>query len=148
MDKADTSNNWNYNPKLRGFAKHNRENMTKAEACLWKYVIGRRQFMGYRFNRQKPIGGYIVDFLCKELRLIIEVDGLTHQFEEVAKKDIIREEELKAMGFTIIRFEGSDVLNDIANVERTLLHYVEIFHQESNLPLPPREGNSVQQQEE
>ncbi|NGF56963.1 endonuclease domain-containing protein [Parapedobacter sp. SGR-10] len=125
MEKANNSNHWNYNPTLRTFATRNRRDMTKAEACIWKYLLSGRRLMGYRFNRQRPIGNYIADFLCKELMLIIEVDGLTHQFEEVYRKDRAREQVLQEMGFTIIRFDDKEVLQDIANVERTLIHYIE-----------------------
>jgi len=131
MKKADSSNHWNYNLKLKNFARSNRKDMTKAEACLWKYLLSGRQLMGYRFNRQRPVGNYIADFLCKELMLIIEVDGITHQFEEVNKKDIVREKALKEIGFTIIRFDDNEVLCDMANVERTLIHHIETYNNDN-----------------
>lgn len=127
MEEANNSNHWKYNPKLRVFATSNRKNMTKAEACLWKYLLGGRRLMGYRFNRQRPVGDYIADFLCKDLMLIIEVDGLTHQFEEIAKKDQSREKVLQAMGFNIVRFNDDEILYDIVNVKRTLLRYIETY---------------------
>src|SRR5690554_5475367 len=55
MKEANKSNFWKYNPELNSFAKQNRRNMTKAEACLWKYLLGGRQLMGYMFNRQRPV---------------------------------------------------------------------------------------------
>ena len=85
--------------------------------------------MGYRFNRQRPVGDYIADFLCKELMLIIEVDGLTHQFEEVRENDVQREKTLETLGFTVIRFDDDEVLNDINNVRRTLLYFIETFEE-------------------
>ncbi len=127
MKKADSYNHWHYNPKLKRFAASNRQAMTKAEACLWKYLLGRRQLMGYRFHRQRPVGNYIADFLCKELMLIIEVDGLTHEFEEVAEKDLSREKKLREMGFAVIRFDDNEVLQDMVNVERALIHYIESY---------------------
>ncbi len=78
--------------------------MTKAEACLWKFVLGAKQMMGYQFRRQRPVLNYIADFMCKELNLIIEVDGITHQWEGVADNDLIREEKLTSVGFYILRF--------------------------------------------
>jgi very-short-patch-repair endonuclease len=129
MEQANKSNFWNYNPNLKSFAKQNRRSMTKAEACLWKYLLGGRQLMGYRFNRQRPVGNYIADFLCKELMLIIEVDGLTHQFDEVRENDILRETALEALGFTVIRFDDDEVLNDIDNVRRTLMYFIETFEE-------------------
>ncbi|MCW3076617.1 MAG: hypothetical protein JWO32_1226, partial [Bacteroidetes bacterium] len=55
----------------------NRSQMTKSEVCLWKYAFRAKQ-MGYTFNRQQPVLNYIADFMCNELKLIIEVDGYTH----------------------------------------------------------------------
>ena len=84
MDQSATpKNNWNYGKDLRAFARENRKSMSKAEDCIWKYLLSRRQLLGYRFLRQRPIDRYIADFMCKELMLVIEVDGITHQFEEV-----------------------------------------------------------------
>lgn len=116
--------NWNYNKSLRGFARKNRSDMTKAEACIWKYLLSNKQLMGYRFLRQRPIGPYIVDFFCKELRLIIEIDGITHQFEENQEKEEIRSKALKNMGFFIVRFSDDEVLKDMDNVERTLITHI------------------------
>lgn len=73
-----------YNKKLQPYASKNRKQMTKAEACLWKYVL-KAKMTGYTFNRQRPVLNYIADFMCKEKKLIIEVDGITHTFEEVIK---------------------------------------------------------------
>jgi very-short-patch-repair endonuclease len=88
MDRASRDNLWHYNPNLKHFAKNNRNTMIKAEACLWKFVLSRRQMEGYKFRRQRPILNFIADFMCKELMLIIEVGGLTHQWAEVAENDI------------------------------------------------------------
>ena len=117
------SNN-NYNKNLKQLARKLRKNPTKAETVMWHEVLGEKQMMEYRFLRQRPIGNYIVDFFCKELKLIIEVDGYTHQFEEVAAKDQLRENELKEMGYFILRFEDSEVLSDINNVVRTIENWI------------------------
>ena len=77
MESVDKTNLFHYNKNLQSFANINRKNMTKAEACLWKFVLGGRQMMGYQFRRQRPVLNYIADFMCKELNLIIEVDGIT-----------------------------------------------------------------------
>lgn len=68
-------------------ARAMRKNMTKAEACLWKYALRAGQMNGYTFYRQRPVLNYIADFLCKELNLIIEVDGITHLDKETLEKD-------------------------------------------------------------
>lgn len=122
---ATPKNNWNYGKDLRAFARENRKSMSKAEACIWKHLLSRRQLLGYRFLRQRPIDRYIADFMCKELMLVIEVDGITHQFEEVVRNDDIRQKRLEEMGFTVLRFQDEEVLNDLNNVERTLLRFIE-----------------------
>jgi very-short-patch-repair endonuclease len=114
--QADKSNHYAYNPRLRKFAGNLRTDMTKAEACLWKYALKGKARKGYGFRRQRPALKYIADFMCKELKLIIEVDGITHTWPEVIEKDKIREEHLRAAGFEVIRFTDDEVLNDINRV--------------------------------
>ena len=104
-----------YNKNLQLFANENRKQMTKAEACLWKYALRAKQ-MGYTFNRQRPVLNYIADFMCKELKLIIEVDGYSHLLEDVIKNDTIRQQKLENAGFKIIRFKDKEVLNEIKRV--------------------------------
>jgi very-short-patch-repair endonuclease len=124
MFEANKSNHFQYNKGLKSFASHNRKNMTKAEACLWKYAIGGKQMMNYQFRRQRSVLNYIADFMCKELLLIIEADGLTHQWEGANEKDQVREQELKKIGFTVLRFSDNEILNDINNVIRTIESYI------------------------
>lgn len=116
---AGPENNWKYGKDLRAFARENRKSMSKAEVCIWKYLLSGRQLRGYRFLRQRPIDRYIADFMCKELMLVIELDGITHEFEEVIENDNIRQKRLEEMGFTALRFQDEEVLNDLKNVERT-----------------------------
>lgn len=108
-----------YNKKLQPFANKNRKQMTKAEACLWKYALRAKQ-MGYTFNRQRPVLNYIADFMCKELKLIIEVDGYSHLLEEVIENDMIRQRKLEDAGFKVIRFKGEEVLKDIKRVREII----------------------------
>ena len=93
-----------YNPKLKELARQLRNNSTKAEIRLWQYLKG-KQMLGYDFHRQKSIDNFIADFYCFKLRLIIETDGFTHQFEDVYQKDILKENRLKELGFTVLRFD-------------------------------------------
>ncbi len=136
MEQADKSNTFHYNKNLRPFANSNRKNMTKAEACLWKFVIGGRQMMNYQFRRQRPVLNYIADFMCKELMLIIEVDGITHQWEEFYKNDLIREEKLKEIGFHILRFNDDEILSDINNVIRAIEFYIKDFEEKKKITTP------------
>jgi len=83
--KPEKRNYYLYNRDIQPYANGLRKSMTKAEACLWKYVLRARGLKGYPFRRQRPVLNYIVDFFCKELSLIIEVDGITHSWEEEQK---------------------------------------------------------------
>ncbi|NEU06750.1 endonuclease domain-containing protein [Flavihumibacter sp. R14] len=111
--EANKENLYAYNTNLQPYASSFRRQMTKAEACLWKYVVKARKLRGYQFRRQRPVLQYIADFMCMELMLIIEVDGITHDWEETHKRDRKREQELGAAGFTVLRFTDEDILKDI-----------------------------------
>ncbi len=114
--RASKANYCAYNRSLKALAKKLRKNMTKGEACLWKYVLKARHMKGYSFRRQWPVLDYIADFMCKELLLIIEVDGISHELPGIAIKDKIRQNELEKAGFTVLRFSDDDVLTDINGV--------------------------------
>lgn len=118
-----------YNPKLKEFARQLRNNSTKSEIRLWKCLKG-RQMCGYDFHRQKPLLNFIADLYCYELRLVIELDGYTHQFEETIIKDEIKERELKEIGLNVLRFEDNEVMNDIENVLRTIENYIQQYEAE------------------
>jgi len=113
-------NNLNYNKRLRPFAKQLRGSMTKAEASLWKYALRASGIKGYQFRRERPVLNYIADFMCKELKLVIEVDGLTHQWEETFAKDEQKDTDLKNAGFTVLRFSDNEVLQNLPNVVRNI----------------------------
>jgi very-short-patch-repair endonuclease len=101
-------------------AKRLRSDQTKAELLLW-YHLRAHRFFGFKFKRQKPVGRYIVDFLCVEHRLVIEVDGGQHN-EEQADYDRLRDLYLKKRGLTVLRFWNNDVLgNTEAVLERIRL---------------------------
>jgi len=99
--------------------------MAKAEACLWKYALSKRQMLGCQFRRQRPISNYIVDFVCLPLKLIIEVDGYSHQIQENEVNDIKRQKHLEDLGFTVLRFKDEDVLKRIQEVRRIILNNLE-----------------------
>ncbi len=120
------SNN-HYNKHLKHPAKRLRNEMTKAEASLWKYILSKRQVYGQQFRRQRPIDNYIVDFVCLPLNLIIEVDGITHTYEEVTGNDKIRQLKLESLGFKIIRFTDEEVLTSISSVYRNIAYEVEVL---------------------
>ncbi len=88
--------------------------MTLSEVLLWQEI--RKKNLGIEFHRQVPIDNYIVDFYCHELMLAIEVDGSSHNFDEVYEKDIIRQQTLENLGVKFIRVDDIDVKKDVNNV--------------------------------
>jgi very-short-patch-repair endonuclease len=123
--KAESSNHHTYNKDLKSLARSLRKNMTKSEACLWKYVLKGRRLKGYQFNRQRPVINYIADFMCKELNLIIEVDGITHNDEDVIRNDKFRQQKLEEAGFYVMRFSDEEVLNHINNVQQRIETWID-----------------------
>ena len=124
MPKANKSNFNLYNPSLRKYAVENRNASTKAEACLWKYVLRARKMKGYSFLRQRPVLNYIADFMCKELKLIIEVDGLTHSYEQTTEKDNFRQKALEKAGFKLLRYTDEEVLTALNRVQESIKDYI------------------------
>ena len=118
------SNN-HYNKNLKEFARSLRNNSTLTEVILWDKLLKRRQLRGYPFLRQRPLKNFIVDFFSKDLKLIIEVDGEIHKFQK--KKDKQREEEIKKLGFSVIRFQNEDILYELINVQRILESFIDEF---------------------
>ena len=110
-----------YNPKLKALAAQLRSRGTKSEILLWNQLKG-GQLNGLRFIRQKPIGDFIVDFYCKEVGLVIELDGLSHQCNEVMDLDERKQSCLESIGLKVIRFEDEDLIRDIRNVMRVIEH--------------------------
>jgi very-short-patch-repair endonuclease len=117
-----------YNPKLKELAKKLRQNMTFSEVKLWNELKS-GQMMGYDFDRQRPIGNYIIDFYCKDLQLALEVDGITHEDEKVMLKDEVRQEEIEMFGVSFLRFDALLVVNKVGavinEIERWILDYEE-----------------------
>ena len=140
--KADTTNNYAYNKILQPFANKLRKEMTKAEACLWQYALHAGHRKGYQFRRQRPALRYIADFLCKELKLVIEVDGITHQDDETGEKDKQKTSDLESAGFKVIRFTDEEVLKNMNGVMKKIERVVEEMEMSSPPPAPPPAGDS------
>ena len=98
-------------------ARQLRQRMTDTERFAWSRLRSRR-FAGYKFRRQMPIGPYIVDFICLQRRLIIELDGGQHT--ERAQYDQQRTAWLEGQGFKVIRFWDHDVFKDWDTVEEVI----------------------------
>ena len=103
---------------LKEYAKENRRHMTDAEKALWNII--RQPICSYKFRRQHPIYDYIVDFICIEKKLIIEVDGAYHSEPQQQEDDSIRTDILSTMGYKVIRFTNEEVLSNPKAVLRTI----------------------------
>lgn len=99
---------------LKEFAKKNKQHPTEAEKLLWECLRGKN--LWFKFNRQHIVGDYIVDFICIEKSLVVEVDGGYHSEYEQIQKDEMRTESLRRMGFRVIRFANEDVYGHIQDV--------------------------------
>ena len=110
-----------YNKQLKLFARDNRNSSTRREIRLWCEIL-KASKTGYQFLRQRPILNYIADFLCKELKLIIEVDGISH--DSKTHQDIKRDEDLRAIGFTVLRFSDREIFEELESVESRIAIWI------------------------
>jgi len=106
-----------FNPKLKERARELRKAGNLSEVLLWNQVKN-KQFLGLDFDRQKIIGNYIVDFYCKNLGVVIEIDGITH--EGKIEYDKQRDDYLKSLGLKIIHILDSDIKNNLSGVTEFL----------------------------
>jgi very-short-patch-repair endonuclease len=88
--------------------------MSPPEVILWQHL--RMSPGGVKFRRQHPIGRCVCDFYCPSAKLVIEVDGDVHDFEEQAEYDERRDEELRARGYLVLRILAADVYADVEQV--------------------------------
>ncbi len=99
--------------RLTHLARGLRKRSTDAERSLW-WRLRARQLGGLRFRRQEPIGRYIVDFVCYEKRLVIEIDGGHHALQR--DEDDARDQWLEDQGFQVLRFLDTEVLTNLEGV--------------------------------
>ena len=113
----------NYNQNLKPFARRLRNEGTKGEAILWLNALKARKMYGYQFNRQYPIGNYIVDFICRKLNLIVEIDGNSHFLKST--EDRKRQDYLEGLGYLILRFSEGEVIHRLDDVVGQISYAVE-----------------------
>ena len=106
--------------KQRSNARRMRKSMTEAELKLWNALRAHR-LDGLGFRRQMPIAGYIVDFACPAMKLVVELDGSQHAEGFAVRRDQVRTARLEADGWTVLRFWNDDVLKSIDDVCRHIL---------------------------
>jgi very-short-patch-repair endonuclease len=104
-------------PPHRTFARSMRADSTKAENVLWQ-ALRNKQLEGLKFKRQVPLDGYILDFVCLDVRLIVEVDGGQHS---ESASDAARDRHFEAAGFRVLRCWNDDVLKNIDGACQAIL---------------------------
>ena len=97
-------------PLLKKFAEENRAKPTQAENVLWN-LLKAKQLLGYKFRRQHIMGNYIVDLVCLDKRVVVEIDGLIHQLPENLESDELRTKWLNEKGFKVLRVTNEQVVN-------------------------------------
>ena len=107
-----------YNKEHKHLARQLRTHGTPGEAILWTHVLRAKKFYGLQFNRQFSIDNYIVDFICRKEKLIVELDGKSHDHKQI--QDQVRDARLNELGYNVIRIAESDVKYDLPNVIRTI----------------------------
>ncbi|MFC1597454.1 endonuclease domain-containing protein [Planctomycetota bacterium] len=102
-------------PMMIDRARKLRHESTPPEQILWSVLRGRR-LAGLKFRRQEPIGPYVVDFCCRQLKLIVELDGMSH--DETGELDEVRSRWLEEQGYRVLRVTNWDVNEDLEAVAR------------------------------
>lgn len=105
-----------------------RRSMTDAEQAMWR-ILRSRHLSGFKFRRQHPIGPFVVDFVCLEYKLVLELDGGHHAMQQEA--DTERTSHLQHLGFRVLRFWNNEVLAEMEGVAARVLATL------TPTPLPP-----------
>ena len=122
--------------RTRDFARGQRDEPTRAEALFWQAVRNRR-FMALKFKRQMAIGPFIADFCCFKHKLVIELDGETHESLEARTRDVIRTAFLKGEGYRVLRFPNERVLGNFEFVLREVASVLGLAGLPSSDPASP-----------
>lgn len=122
LNLMGTSEALRHREKLK-FKRDLRKNLTPAECVLWQ-ELRNRKFIGTKWKRQDTIGQFIADFLCKEHRIIVEVDGGIHETQQ--EYDRLRTEIINVYGYRVIRFKNEEVLGELSTVLQRIAE--EIMH--------------------
>lgn len=110
--------------KVKHLAREMRKEPTDAENILWQELRGHK-LNRLKFRRQHSIGRFVVDFYCREKKLIIEVDGEIHDYQK--EYDSIRQEFLEELGYAVLRFENAEIINNIEKVLEMIKSFINNF---------------------
>jgi very-short-patch-repair endonuclease len=119
-----------YNQNLKPFVRQLRKEGTRGEAMLWFYALKARKMYGHQFNRQFPIGNYIVDFICRKLNLIVEIDGSSHLSKSESDRE--RHDYLERLGYNVLRFSEAEVVHKLDDVVAKISYAVESLEMKSS----------------
>ena len=131
IGKPEAMPNWK--PRNTSRARELRNAATPAERRLWEYLAKGR--LGAKFSRQMPVGPWYADFLCRELKLVVELDGFSHEVQP--EKDERRDADLRARGYAVLHFTNDDVMKDAEGIARAIQSKIEELRTSS---LPPAGG--------
>jgi len=123
-----------YNNYLKKLSRDLRSNSTVSEILLWNEIKSRKM-MGYQFMRQKPVKNYIVDFYCSKLKLVIEIDGVSHYGKE--KEDTKRQNELEQIGLKFLRFDDEEVKSKMEEVLAKIKNWITEYEKLNGQPPRP-----------
>ena len=123
MGKKPAMPDWK--PRNTGRARELRNAATPAERRLWEFLG--RSGLGVKFSRQMPVGPWFADFLCRELRLVVELDGFSHDIDP--DRDRRRDADLRARGYRVLHFTNENVLEDAEVVARAIQQEIERIRQ-------------------
>jgi very-short-patch-repair endonuclease len=110
-----------YNPKLKERARQLRRTMTEPEKTLWYKLL---RELEYTVLRQKPLDNYIVDFYCPKAKLVIEVDGDSHEGKVAVEYDYVRDEILQSYDLKVIRVRNEEVMKNFEHVREKILKVI------------------------
>ncbi|MBI4810498.1 MAG: DUF559 domain-containing protein [Ignavibacteriales bacterium] len=103
-------------------ARQLRQRQTQSEKILWQR-LRKHNIEGLKFKRQHHVGRYVVDFYCADLKLIVELEGGIHEFENQKEYDVVRFEELEIMGYRILRVKNEEVIVNVEKVVDKILEF-------------------------
>ncbi len=126
-----------FSSPLKERSRELRRLQTIAEKHAW-YLLRDRRTLGLKFRRQVPIEDFIVDFYCDEFKLIVEIDGDVHAREVKAGRDKVRDEKLHKLGYTILRFHNSVVINYPDVLIENIRNLVTLTRRAEGAPPSPR----------
>ncbi|GEO00988.1 endonuclease [Novosphingobium sediminis] len=109
-----------FKPRDTDRARELRREASPAERRLWSYLA--KSQLGAKFSRQMPVGPYFADFLCRELMLVVEIDGFSHEMRQ--QVDAARTRVIEAAGYRVLRFTNADVLGNAEGVALALQEVV------------------------